>query len=1145
MRIATKLGLSTALIAIFTSILLGSFIYHDLKEQLYQWESKGQLTLAHSIMSKIDHLLYIAQRDMHILVEDEFLQSYVSSPSSRTPQALKQLEVELNERLELTGPWETLMVVDDKGNHLININSHSGHGNISQYPDSYTAYKAAMQGQFYSSDFLNSDHSDHSSIIFAGPIFEDCESPCETEENHTLVKGAIIAHFQWSVILELIQNLDSNLTPHLFNKEGNLIAAAKLDTNDPIHHHLSEHPTIKQALASNTDSNLSILPGVHGADSTLAITVKQQGYKDYLGNQWGLLLEQPAEVVFGPLNKVAWQSASLIFIVLLLLAGLLTVMTFKFTRPIARLSDQTSRIGQGDFTTRLKIHSNDEIGILAANFNEMSRQLARRTADLSASEAKFRRVANTISDIIYTARVPDFVITYINPTIEKWLGYSVEEFLSDSENIWLKSLHPEDKDRVLEEMNTAFSKKEDFTLEYRMLHKDDKTIHWLEDRGSWETDEAGNIIALQGLMTEISERREYIEQLQKKTRALDALHVNDKLLINTTSTNELIQGVCSNLIHQEGYQFAWIGLLAPDHSKQLQVLASAGDNASFITKLQTETITMGRCSCPPCQAMQSKQPFIINDIQDFSESEQCIIHPIESQYQALASLPLIGDGKTLGVINVYSDQANCFNLEEIKLLVELTDNLAYGITSLEAQEQHLQAQEQIAYQAFHDPLTGLPNRSLLMSTLEQEMAIVDRSNDALAIVFIDLDDFKLVNDTLGHEAGDILLKEVSRRIQSVMRKTDLLARQGGDEFIILMTGLSDNQELHKIACKEDQLINPANLAQRIIDVMSSPFIIKSQPAYVGASIGISVYPHDGRDANTVLRFADAAMYRAKEVGRGGYQFYSQALTDKQQHRLSLATQLHQALEQKEFVLHYQPVVDLTKGKMISVEALIRWKSPDGSLIAPNDFLPVAEDTGIIVPIGDWVIEEACRQVKQWQSEGIHLPIAVNLSVRQFWQHDATTKVLETISQTELANDAITIEITETAMSLDEQRMEKAINQFHKAGLKISLDDFGTGYSSLSRLKQMPIHTLKIDKSFVDGIPDNEDDISIVNATILLAHSLGIKSLAEGIETIEQYQWLVNQHCQYGQGYYFSRPVAADKIIELLQSPPSWRLAREG
>ncbi len=1139
MRIATKLGLSTALIAIVTGILLGSFIYHDLKAQLYQWESKGQLTLAHSIMSKIDHLLYIAQRDMHILVEDEFLQNYVSSPSSRTPQALKQLKDELNERLELTGPWDTLMVIDDRGNYLINIDSHTDHENISQLPESYIAYKAAMQGQFYSSDFTSSDHFNRPSIIFAAPIFEHCESPCKVENYHVNIKGAIIAHFKWSEIVEMIQNINAGLTPHLFSKEGDLIAASKLDTNSSMHQNLAEHSLIKKLLISKTDSNISTLPSIHGSEPSLAIYVKEQGYKNYLGNQWGLILEQPVKVVFGPLNKVALQAAFLIFIALLLLAGLLTLMTLKFTRPIARLSKQTSRIGQGDFTARLNIQSNDEVGTLATNFNKMSHKLALRNADLSASEANFRRLASTIPDIFYTARVPDFAVTYINPPIEKLLGYTVEEFLSDSDNIYFKSLHPQDKNRVLEKINTAFSKKESFTLEYRMLHKDGKTILWFEDRGSWEVDETGNIIALQGLMTEISERRLYIEQLHKTTRALDALHLNDKLLINSTNTNQLIQGICRNLVHQEGYQFSWIGLLDPDHSHQLKVLASTGDNPSFKAKLQKETITTGNC-----QAIQNRQPVIINNLNEFSNTDQCIILPIESQYHAVASLPLISDDKILGVINIYSDQINCFNQKEVKLLVELTNNLAYGISSIEAQKQRLQAEEKIAYQAFHDPLTGLPNRNLLMATIEQDMATLDRANDALAILFIDLDDFKLVNDTLGHEAGDILLQEVSKRIQSVMRKGELLARQGGDEFIILMTGLSDNRELHKIANKENQLINPANLAQRIIDVMVPPFTIKSQPAYVGVSIGISVCPHDSKDSNTVLHFADAAMYRAKEVGRGGYQFYSQTLTDKQQHRLSLATQLHQALEQKEFVLHYQPVVDLAEGRMIGVEALIRWKSPDGTLIAPNDFLPVAEDTGIIVPIGDWVIEEACRQAKQWQSQGIHLSIAVNLSVRQFWQHDATTKVLETISQTGLASDAITIEITETAMSLDEQRMEKAINQFHKAGLKISLDDFGTGYSSLSRLKQMPIHTLKIDKSFVDGIPDNEDDVSIVNATILLAHSLGIQSLAEGIETIEQYQWLVNQQCQYGQGYYFSRPVAADKIIEFLQNPPSWRLAQE-
>ena len=430
------------------------------------------------------------------------------------------------------------------------------------------------------------------------------------------------------------------------------------------------------------------------------------------------------------------------------------------------------------------------------------------------------------------------------------------------------------------------------------------------------------------------------------------------------------------------------------------------------------------------------------------------------------------------------------------------------------------AQEQLTHVAYHDGLTDLPNRTLFMDRLTQGLIRLAFHKRSAAVLFFDLDHFKHVNDTLGHDIGNILLKTVSERLKSCLREGDTVARLGGDEFVIMLADLAHPEDV------------PA-ITQKIAETLSQPFQIKEHQLFITTSIGISLYPRDCNDPEALLKAADMAMYRAKEQGRDNYQFYHPTLNAAAAERFSIETGLRQALECDGFLLHYQPQVDLATGRVIGVEALVRWRQPNGGLVSPAKFIPVAEETGLILPIGEWVLRTACRQTKAWQDAGFrNLRISVNLSARQFHQKNLIQTIDKTLNETGLDPRSLELELTESIMQNAEKIIE-TLREINARGVEISVDDFGTGYSSLSYLKRFPIQTLKVDQSFVQNIAMGTDDAVIVISTVNLAHNLGLKAVAEGVETDQQLQFLRWLNCDRMQGYLFSRPLPADEITKLL------------
>ena len=430
---------------------------------------------------------------------------------------------------------------------------------------------------------------------------------------------------------------------------------------------------------------------------------------------------------------------------------------------------------------------------------------------------------------------------------------------------------------------------------------------------------------------------------------------------------------------------------------------------------------------------------------------------------------------------------------------------------------------QLDHLAHHDVLTDLPNRILLNDRLIQAVALARRQSKQLAVMFLDLDRFKHINDSLGHAVGDQLLRSVAKRLEASVRSSDTVCRQGGDEFVILLADVEQ--------AKDAELC-----AQKILTALTAPHIIDQLDLYVTVSIGISVYPHDGQDADTLIKNADTAMYHAKAGGRNSYRFFEQHMSILAVERHSIEVGLRRALDRQEFVLYYQPKINLHSGTIVGVEALIRWQHPQQGLLLPAEFIHVAEDSGLILPIGRWVLRAACLQGRAWLQAGLpNITVAVNTSALEFSAKDFFENIRATLEDTHLEPGYLELELTESVLMRDAESANCVLHVLADLGVKIAVDDFGTGYSSLSYLRQFPIDTLKIDQSFVNQITTNPDDAAIVRAVISMGKSLKLCVIAEGVETAEQYAFLLALHCDEGQGYYFGRPMAAEALATLLQT----------
>ncbi|HEX2828360.1 MAG TPA: EAL domain-containing protein [Burkholderiales bacterium] len=480
------------------------------------------------------------------------------------------------------------------------------------------------------------------------------------------------------------------------------------------------------------------------------------------------------------------------------------------------------------------------------------------------------------------------------------------------------------------------------------------------------------------------------------------------------------------------------------------------------------------------------------------------------------AFPLLANNQVLGVLEFFHRDVR----EPDAMLLQIAESIGRQIGQFIVR---MQAEEAVKFVAMHDALTQLPNRVMFNQRLESAIRDAERSGTALAVMFIDLDRFKIINDTLGHESGDLLLREVAQRITDNLRTGDTVARLGGDEFVVLLEDASNATAVGRVA-------------EKLISALTESYVIAGREVHVTASIGISSFPVDAQDMRSLLKFADIAMYRAKEQGRNTFQFYSDQFNVHSVERLTLESQLRGALERNELVVYYQPVVEAATGHISGMEALVRWNHPEVGLLSPGKFIEIAEETGLVVPIGAWVLARACEQQRKWVEQGLPpLRVAVNLSPRQFLHRHLIDDIVKVIRETNADTSCLELEITESTVMHNAQRAAALLSQLKEMGIRVAIDDFGTGYSSLAYLKRFPIDSLKIDRSFVADVPGDTGNTAITQAIMAMAHSLGLKVIAEGVESEEQLAFLRQHGCEELQGYYFSKPVTAEEATKMLHA----------
>jgi diguanylate cyclase (GGDEF)-like protein/PAS domain S-box-containing protein len=700
------------------------------------------------------------------------------------------------------------------------------------------------------------------------------------------------------------------------------------------------------------------------------------------------------------------------------------------------------------------------------------RDLEARLRDL---EARYRGILDVLPAVLYIDGVgPDDVMVDVSPGIEDLLGVTREEWLARFQG-WEDIVHPDDRDRVLAESDRSVETGEPFRVEYRAVRPDAKIV-WIREDSVLIRDDQGEPLYWLGLMLDVTEITQMQARLDEERSKYGALVEQIPAIVYVDLADgsfvtsyvspqiESILGVSPAEYVDD--PFLWEQMLHPEDRERAVETYERGRSAS-------ESFTM--------------------------------------EYRLIAR-----DGRVVWF------QDSAIVLTDADRRPTLVQGVMLDIT------ERKNAEDRLAYLAYHDQLTGLPNKAMFDELLELALARARRHDRGVAVLALDVDNFKLVNDSLGHETGDRLIAMLAERLREATRETDLVARQGGDEFLLL---LADVDRVSPVADTDGVAIVAESVANRVQQLLLDPFVVSGTELYVTASIGMSVFPDDAEDAGDLLRNADGAMFRAKAAGPGLAVMHraddGDALT-----KLSLSTRLRKAVDQKVWTLHYQPLIDLVSGDMFGVEALIRWPDPTGGLVPPGEFIPLAEEMGLIEAIGEWVIEELARQDAIWRSDGLELEIGFNLSPRQLWQSDPVATILRLLSGSGMDPERVTVEITESAAMHDPDRIIEILNRFHDAGLKLAIDDFGTGYSSLSRLRHMPVDILKIDRTFVREVNRDAQSSSMVSAIIALASNLGMQPLAEGIETEDEWRFLADRGCPFGQGYLFSRPVPATEITAM-------------
>ncbi len=727
---------------------------------------------------------------------------------------------------------------------------------------------------------------------------------------------------------------------------------------------------------------------------------------------------------------------------------------------------------------------------------------------LRASEARKAAVIELALDCVISIDRASRVLEF-NPAAEATFGYTREQALGRdlAELIIpprLRSAHRKGMARYLE------------TGDANVLGRRVELRGMRSDRSEFPVElsvspvQIGGDLTFTAYLRDVSERKDHEQALAQQAMRQGIVARFAQIALAHTDPGTLMSETVVEIAFGLGVGYCGIHELMPEENRLLLRAQIGGRNvgANRVSLAHDASTLAGVC-------LAARQSIVVRDIRaDTRFRERPPDMPAE--FLSAVAVPIQGPDAPYGVLCVQGADVRDYSTEEIGFLETIANALAV------ASNRH-RTENRLAYFAQFDSLTGLPNRNLFRDRLAHAISRAHRGGSLVALLFIDLDRFKEINDSLGHEAGDQVLREVGTRLGNGLREGDTLARLGGDEFTVILEDLDNAEQVRTVA-------------EKLQRAFGEPLRLGGRELAVTPSIGIAMYPADGEDTDALLKHADIAMYHAKNEGRDNFQFYAADMSTAASERRSLEYSLRHALEHKEFVLHYQPLIDLKDGTIAGAEALLRWRHPEWGLVPPGRFIGIAEQTGLIVPIGEWVLREACSRLQQWRSADVRVvPVAVNLSARQFRKSDLVEVVRSGLRDTGLDPSLLKLEITESLLMENPEASGAVLEALKNMGLSLVLDDFGTGYSSLAYLKHFPLDVLKIDRSFVKDIPNDADDVAIVRATVGLAHSLGLQVTAEGVETAEQAAFLRGLGCEYAQGYLFSKPIEAAAFVALLKS----------
>jgi diguanylate cyclase (GGDEF)-like protein/PAS domain S-box-containing protein len=872
---------------------------------------------------------------------------------------------------------------------------------------------------------------------------------------------------------------------------------------------------------------------------------------------------------------------SLLLIVILLKRRLLA--------PLRSLTGFSDTLARGDFDTPLVLASRDELGRLGAQMDTMRVAIRELFADIGRREERFRTIVTQVPGAVFRAR-PGGSIDFVSDAIEEISGYPARMFMSATTDRWSDIICAEDRRMQRRLVKEAMVAARPYEIEYRIVDADG-VERWVLESGQPVAQGSDAAFWIDGIISDISDRKH--NEMRIEALLAEQGAVLDNVVFGIVQERDL-RIVSTNRRFDEMFGYAEgelvgesIAVLFPDQQSFVRGIAASGPVLGCGKEFSDEHLYRRRDgSLFMCQvsgrAVDPERPhgdsiWVYADVTERRQAEETLrlaatvlehiadgvvvidVHgrivatnPAYTQITGYTESEAVGmqSGLTRASLASRAGHAPEFydslwrNLAEtgfwrgeiwstrkngevylewltVSAVRDDKDTVSHYVCVFSDITKLKESQEKLDHLAHHDALTGLPNRLLFHDRLQHAMVRASRAGEQLAVIFIDLDRFKNVNDTLGHHVGDELLKQVAKSLSGCLRDGDTLARLGGDEFIVLLEDIDGERGARLVA-------------EKLMRLFEQPVLVSDYELFVTGSVGISLFPQDAGDLNVLIRNADVAMYQAKARGRNGYAFYAPSMDGDGVERLRLEALLRRAIDKNEIWLAYQPQVEIDSGRLIGVEALVRWDSPELGQVAPGRFIPLAEDTGFINQLGGWVLEQACRQMTRWDRDGLVVPkIAVNLSARQFDRGGLAGTVERVLRETGLPAHRLQLEVTESVIMNTGDAMQY-INELHAIGVELAIDDFGTGYSSLAYLKQLPVQTLKIDRSFIRDIStdatNKENEEAIAIAIIQLGKSMNLAVIAEGVETGEQAAFLLRHGCRRAQGYLFARPMPPEQLL---------------